>query len=92
MWFKQILELYKREGILSGPLFINESEQRRVLFLEIDVPFHALLREIQKKFPNVISDDTKIEKEFSMYRSLTRRAASEAQNAGIPTEVIEANN
>ena len=51
-----------------------------------------LLKEIQRKFPNVISHETDVGDSFSTYRSLRRGATAEAQNARIPKAVIEANN
>jgi len=39
----------------------------------------------------VILKDAMVEEEYSVYRCLRRGATSEAQNVGIPQEVIEAN-
>ena len=59
---------------------------------ELDVLFHALLKEVQKKCPSVISSSIDVEADYSVYRSLCRGATSEAQNAGISEEVINAHN
>ena len=58
---------------------------------EIDVLFHELLRLIQNCNPSVISDNVKIEDEYSVFRSLRRGAISESRNVGIPSDVINAN-
>ena len=58
----------------------------------MDAPLHDLLREVQRKFPNLIPDTVKVEESYSMYRSPRRGATSEAHNQQIPKEVIEANN
>jgi hypothetical protein len=47
---------------------------------------------VQKKYPNLILDEVVIADEYSAFRSFRRGATAEAQNAGIPKEVIEANN
>ena len=60
--------------------------------MEIDVLFHKLLRLVQDRNPSVISDDFKIEEKYSVFWSLKRGAISESQNAGIPQDVINANN
>ena len=91
-WFERIRKLYKEEGVVTGPLFRNETKVRRASIAEMDVPLHALLREVQRKFPNLIPDNVRIEDSYSMYRSTRRGATSEALNQKIPKEVIEANN
>ena len=91
-WFKRALDIFQAEGIRKGPLFMNESKKRRASIAEMDCLLYPLLREIQRKFPNVISHETDIEGSFSTYRSLRRGATAEAQNAKIPKAVIEANN
>ena len=47
---------------------------------------------MQRDFPNLIPDNVVIRDSYSIYRSLRRGATSEAQNQGIPQEVIQANN
>ena len=59
---------------------------------EMDVLFHALLSEVQKRNPAAIPDHIKVEESYSVSRSLRRGATSEAQNVDIPSEVINANN
>ena len=53
----------------------------------MDQYFHPLLCEVQRYFPNLIPDTVVIRDSYSSYRYL-----SEAQNQGIPQEVIQANN
>ena len=55
--------------------------------------YPVLREEVQRKCPNVISQDTIIEDAFSTYRSLRRGASTaEAQNSKITKPVIEAHN
>ena len=91
-WFSRALEVCEREGIVKGPLFLNDSKKRRASISEMDGLLCPLLKEIQRKFPNVISHETDVGDSFSTYRSLRRGATAEAQNARIPKAVIEANN
>jgi hypothetical protein len=65
---------------------------KRMSIAEMDEHLHVVLLEVQRQFPLVLSDTVNVQDEFSVYRSLRRGATSEAQNAQIPKEVIEANN
>ena len=58
----------------------------------MDVLFHGILREVQKRNPAIIGEDVNVEEVYSTYRSLRRGATSEARNVDIPTDVINANN
>ena len=91
-WFERALYAVGEAGAFRGPLFLNGSKKRRASISEMDSLLFPLLREIQRKFPNVISHETDIENSFSTYRSLRRGATAEAQNTRIPKTVIEANN
>ena len=59
---------------------------------EMDKFIHPLLREIQRKFSNLIPSEVDIENCYSTYMSLRRGATAEAQNRRIPKLVIETNN
>ena len=48
---------------------------------------------IRKCYTNIkFPDDVKIEEEYSVFRFLRRGAILDSQNAGIPRDVINANN
>ena len=91
-WFRRALDIIGNEGTSKGPLFMNATKKRRASIAEMDTLLYPLLKEIQRKFPNVISHETDIEGSFSTYRSLRRGATAEAQNSRISKTVIEANN
>jgi len=91
IWFAKLLTSFKREGKDQGPLFPNEKEKAMTIS-EMDVLFHALLNEVQKRNPAAIPDHIKVEESYSVSRSLRRGATSEAQNVDIPSDVINANN
>ena len=55
-WFERIQNLYKEAGVETGSLFRYEAKLRRTSIAESDVPFHALLRDVQRQFPNLIPD------------------------------------
>ena len=59
---------------------------------ELDVHFHAILLEVQRRFTSVIPSSVKVEEAYSVYRSLRWGATSEAQNVGISKTVIDSNN
>ena len=92
VWFSRVIQAYEAEEIVTGPMFRNQSKYKRASIAEMDQYFHPLLQEIQRDFPNLIPDTVAIRDSYSIYRSLRRGATSEAQNQGIPQEVIQANN
>ena len=59
---------------------------------EMDVELHELLRVVQSRCPNLITDSINIEEDYSIKRSFCQGAMTEAQNARIPKPVIDANN
>ena len=73
-------------------MFRNELKKTKMSVAEMDIGFHELLRSVQSRCPNLIQDSVNIEEDYSIKRSLQRGATAEAQNAYIPTNVIEANN
>ena len=91
-WFLRARKCYAEENIVSGPMFRNEAKKSKMSVAEMDIGFHALLRLVQNRCPNLIADSVKVEDDYSMKRSLRRGATAEAQNAQIPTNVIQANN
>ena len=96
VWFERAIRSWDAVQVTTGPLFrVNKKRKgqiARALVGDLDVLFHDLWKRIQHRFPQLISDTTKIEEAYSVRRSLRRGATTEAQNRGIPTEVLEANN
>ena len=90
-WFSRFLEIWKEEGSFLGPLFVG-NKGKRMSGAEMDLLFHSLLLEVQRRFARVLPESVDVKKEFSTYRSFRRGSTSEAQNAGMPQQVIEANN
>lgn len=90
-WFFRMLEVAKKGGIISGPLFLGR-KGKRATTADLDTRFHAALERVQKKYPNLLPHEVKVSEEYSVFRSLRRGATAEAQNARVPKEVIEANN
>ena len=68
------------------------SKMTKMSVAEMDVGLHKLLRAVQSRCSNLIADSVQIEDDYSMKRSLRQGATAEAQNARIPTNIIEANN
>jgi hypothetical protein len=91
LWFSRLLNIQGGEGVVKGPMF-RAKNGKRMSIAEMDDYLHDVLLEVQRQFPRVLSDTVNVQEEFSVYRSLRRGATSEAQNAQIPKEVIEANN
>ena len=91
VWFSRFLEIRKEEGALLGPLFVGD-KGKRMSGAEIDLLFHSLLSEVQRCFAKVLPESVDVKNKFSTYQSFRRGSTSEAQNAGMPHQVIEANN
>ena len=91
LWFWRTLGLLKMHDQGTGPLFRNE-KNKRASVAELDVMLHAVMVRVQKKWPNIIPDHVRVHEEYSSLRSFRRGANAEAQNAGIPEDVIMANN
>lgn len=90
-WFHRTLTLFHAKGVTTGPMFRNAKKQRASVS-ELDVMLHSILERVQNKWSNLIPDAVNVKEEYSCLRSLRRGATAEAQNAGIPAEVINANN
>ena len=63
-----------------------------MLISELNTGFFMVLREVQKKYPSLISDDLDVTTAFSVERSLRRGATCEALNVNIPEPIVNANN
>jgi hypothetical protein len=81
-----------QQSMCKGPMFKSRTMEKKMSISKIDELFHSVLLEVQRRYPKVLPDSVKITDEFSTFRSLWQGATSEAQNAKIPREVIEANN
>ena len=91
VWFQRLMSCRSKEGCTTGPMFAGDKGNRMPIS-EMDELFHEVLLEVQRQFPSVIPDKVDVKGDYSTFRSLRRGATSEAQNARIPQEVIEANN
>ena len=95
VWFERAIRCLNDNKIISGPMFRvtkRKGQLARASVGDLDVLFHDLWKRIQHRRPHLIPEATKIEEVYSVRRSLRRGATTEAQNRGIPTEVLEANN
>ena len=95
-WMWRTLETLGQQNVLSGPMFRvagkGKGVYKRATTADLNPSFINILARVQKRWANAFAGDLDIEKEFSIGRSLRRGVTSEAQNMGIPREVIEANN
>lgn len=96
-WFYRTICVMEKCGITTGPLFRVAGSRgkswKRASMGDIEPLFHRILCRVQQRFKNVIPEEVNVESEFSIiYRSLRRGATAEAQNVGIPSSIIEANN
>ena len=95
-WFWRSLEMLSAQNITSGPMFRVKGKEKgsfkRATTADLNPNFIDLLERVKKRWSNVFGEQVNIRKEFSIGRSLRRGVTAEAQNVGIPREVIEANN
>ena len=59
---------------------------------ELDVHFHSVLLEVQRRFPNTSPDNVNIFYTYIVFRLLWRNATTEAQSVGIVLNAIESIN
>jgi hypothetical protein len=59
---------------------------------DLNPAFHALLKRVQDRWPNVIPASVDAEAEYDIVRSKRRGVTAHAQNQCIPKKVIKANN
>ena len=95
-WFWRALEMLSAQGVTSGPMFRFMGKEvgtfKRAITADLNPNFIDMLERVRKRWSNVFGQEVNIRKEFSIGRSLRRGVTAEAQNVGIPKEVIEANN
>ena len=90
-WYRRYIFSLEVEGYKSGPLFRND-KGLAMSVAELDIHFHSVLLEVQRRFPKAVPDSVNVQEEYSVFRSLRRGATSEAQNVGMDPNVIESNN
>ena len=90
-WFICLMKLLEKKGRSLGPLFWNE-KKKPMLVGELDVYFHKVLKEVQRRYPTIIPILVNMEEDFSTSRSLRQGSTLEAWNAGIHEDVINMNN
>ena len=94
-WIFRVLELYRRSGVMTGPMFRSVSAKgvvKKATVGDMDLLFHDILRQVQFRRPDLLPEKVIVGDEYSVRRSLRRGSTSEAQNVQVPKEVIEANN
>ena len=95
-WIWRTLEMLGQQRVTTGPMFRvaerGKGTCKRATTADLNPSFITLSERVQKRWANVFAGDLDIAKEFSIGRSLRRGVTAEAQNVGIPREVIEANN
>ncbi len=94
-WIARVLGLYEKAGTKTGPMFRTVTKKggiKRASIGDMDLLFHDILRQVQERRPDVLPPSIVVGDEYSVRRSLRRGSTSEAQNAQVPKEVIEANN
>jgi hypothetical protein len=80
-------------GIVKGPLIQTLKGKRwvRGKIVDLDPMFHGYLRQVQKRWPELIPADHDPVKLSSIFRSLRRGSIARARNVKIPQSVIESN-
>jgi len=96
-WMFRAITTYESLGVVDGPMFRLASSGRGAKVKQcamgnLNPAFHALLKRVQDRRPNVIPADVDVEAEYDIARSERRGVTAHAQNQCIPKEVIEANN
>ena len=75
--FCSLLEICKKKGVTKGLMFLGHKEQRMSV-VEMDILFHSVLLDVQRKYPSVLSDSVDVKADFSTYQLLQQGSTSEA--------------
>ena len=73
-WFHRYLGCLLKKEITRGPLFPGKHPGLGMLISELNTGFFMVLREVQRKYPSLISDNLDVTMAFSVERSLRRGA------------------
>jgi hypothetical protein len=91
LWIGRLLNLYKVQGINSGPLF-RDVNGHRIKANHMEPTFFDRLERIQTTRPDLIESNAEVTEEYGIYRSFRRGSTLEATKQGLPPHVIDANN
>jgi hypothetical protein len=92
-WIGRLISVLESMGIVKGPLIQTLKGKRwvRGKIVDLDPMFHGYLRQVQKRWPELIPADHDPVKLSSIFRSLRRGSIARARNVKIPQSVIESN-
>lgn len=90
-WIGRLLMLYENNGTRHGPFFRHPDGTRRKAGT-FENKFFERLEHVKTTHPHLLASIEDISEEFGISRSFWRGATSEAVNAGVPPDVIDANN
>jgi hypothetical protein len=94
MWLQQLVDPYERKGIIKGPLIgtLKNGKLVKSRITDHDPRYHAYLRRVQMRAPEVLNPKVKVEDEASLLRSVRKGSVAQARNMQIPKDVIDSNN
>ena len=96
LWIHRTIVIYNHFGVTKGPIFRTVSARtqkvKRATIGDLDLLLHDVLKRVQVRYPHILPKSVNVEEEISARRSPRRTFTTQAQNAGLPKEVIEANN
>jgi hypothetical protein len=87
-WAQRLLMILDRTGVESDWLFQHE-DGRRKRMSDFNEVFYDMLYDIQRRMPELISEDTDVAEDFHLARSFRRGATTRAQLADVPEAVVE---
>jgi hypothetical protein len=90
-WIGCLLKIYESKGIHHGPLF-RTSLGQRIKAGDLEPFFFDRLEYVKELAPHLLTSVEDVSEEFGIYRSFRRGATSKAVNAGVPPDVVDANN
>ena len=93
-WLQRLVDPYERKGIIKGPLIrtLKNGKLVKSRITDHDPHYHAYLRRVQMRAPEVLNPKVKVEDEASLLRSIIKGSVAQARNMQIPKDVIDSNN
>ena len=85
-WIERLIEVWEREGCISGPVFGNADGSVAMMSAYDDV-LHQFLKEIKAERNDLILDTDDVVKNYRFFRSMRKSAKERARAAGLDSDM-----
>jgi hypothetical protein len=89
LWVQQLLSVLDHQKLVSDWLFQHKDGSRKKMSDFNEMFYDNLYDSIQRRLPELISEDTDVADDFHLARSFRRGATTRARLANAPESVVE---